>query len=227
MKGKSMKNVKTICAVTAMIFTATSSLICSAETIEPRYPMHGNRCGEVRISNETGRNAHIKITQNGVDGSFVYYDEEISDGSFELVLEGNDQVDYTVTIGAPKYIGSKKYKEFSESFTVHDTDEMDSDVLYVHSYSVQKNDTDEVSASNEKIETDSTIETDTLILFPISDKLLGDANNDGNVNVRDCAFIANAIAQKKSLPDNADHSEDGNVNVRDAASLARLLAERR
>ena len=58
--------------------------------------------------------------------------------------------------------------------------------------------------------------------------LLGDANQDGIVNVRDCAKIANAVAFKTvdQLPcfECADYNEDGTVNVRDAAQLANAIA---
>lgn len=58
--------------------------------------------------------------------------------------------------------------------------------------------------------------------------LLGDANDDGNANVRDCACIANALAkgEAESLPDNADYNQDTMKNVRDAASLSKDLAEK-
>lgn len=56
--------------------------------------------------------------------------------------------------------------------------------------------------------------------------LIGDANGDGNVNVRDCAFIAKALAKSEedTLPENADYNDDGKINVRDAAALAKALA---
>jgi hypothetical protein len=55
---------------------------------------------------------------------------------------------------------------------------------------------------------------------------VGDANNDGAVNVRDCALIASSIASGKadSLPDTADYNKDGKKNIRDAASLSNDLA---
>ncbi len=54
----------------------------------------------------------------------------------------------------------------------------------------------------------------------------GDANNDGKINVRDCAFIASKLAQGKAteLTLAADINSDGKVNVRDAAALASSLA---
>lgn len=58
--------------------------------------------------------------------------------------------------------------------------------------------------------------------------LLGDANGDSIVNVRDCAKIANALAFKTvdELPCKgcADYNEDGDVTVRDAAQLANAIA---
>jgi len=47
------------------------------------------------------------------------------------------------------------------------------------------------------------------------------------VNVRDCAFIAKALAKGEgdTLPSNADYSGDGKINVRDAAAIASALAK--
>ncbi len=55
---------------------------------------------------------------------------------------------------------------------------------------------------------------------------MGDANEDGKVNVRDAAYIAKvlAIRQEYILPIYADFNEDGDMNVRDAAALARALS---
>ncbi|MGN0614591.1 MAG: dockerin type I domain-containing protein [Porcipelethomonas sp.] len=55
----------------------------------------------------------------------------------------------------------------------------------------------------------------------------GDANRDGSVNVRDCAYIARTLAegQGSSLPPEADYNGDGSINVRDAANLAADIAK--
>ncbi len=55
----------------------------------------------------------------------------------------------------------------------------------------------------------------------------GDANSDGAVNVRDCAFIASKLSQGlyDQLPFYTDYNEDDEVNVRDAAAIANWLAE--
>ena len=57
----------------------------------------------------------------------------------------------------------------------------------------------------------------------------GDANEDGNINVRDAAFIASKLAQGRTdeLTESADYNEDGKINVRDAAAIASMLASGR
>lgn len=56
--------------------------------------------------------------------------------------------------------------------------------------------------------------------------ILGDANSDGKLNVRDCAFIASKLAQGKAkeLPKQSDYNLDDKINVRDAAAIAKKLA---
>ena len=58
--------------------------------------------------------------------------------------------------------------------------------------------------------------------------LLGDANDDGKVNVRDAAYIAKvlSIGQSYVLPFYADFNQDENINVRDAAAIARALSRK-
>ncbi len=55
----------------------------------------------------------------------------------------------------------------------------------------------------------------------------GDANGDGEVNVRDASTIARFLAEKRAgeLPLSADFNGDGEVNVRDAAAIAKALAK--
>ncbi len=62
-----------------------------------------------------------------------------------------------------------------------------------------------------------------------SDSVIGDANDDGKVNVRDAAYIAKMLAtgQGSKLPASADFNGDGKVNVRDAAAIAKYLAQKK
>ena len=59
------------------------------------------------------------------------------------------------------------------------------------------------------------------------EKLKGDANYDGILNVRDAACIAQKLAQHREsdLPDWSDYNEDGTINVRDAAAIAAYLVK--
>jgi hypothetical protein len=56
--------------------------------------------------------------------------------------------------------------------------------------------------------------------------VLGDANEDGVLNIRDAAFIANKLAGIKAFTfsENTDYNMDGTTNIRDAAAIARHLA---
>ncbi|MGN0613416.1 MAG: dockerin type I repeat-containing protein [Porcipelethomonas sp.] len=63
------------------------------------------------------------------------------------------------------------------------------------------------------------------IFYDVS--MLGDANKDGEINVRDAALIAKSLSQGEaaSLPKWADYNRDGNINVRDCAAIAQDLAD--
>ena len=60
--------------------------------------------------------------------------------------------------------------------------------------------------------------------FDLNFKVLGDTSDDGQLNVRDAAYIAQNLAAKKANPVWADYSYDKDVNVRDAARIAQDLA---
>jgi len=63
-------------------------------------------------------------------------------------------------------------------------------------------------------------------IYSVTDILYGDANDDGLVNIRDCAYIAGMLSkgQGSALPKKADYTRDNNVNIRDAASIAKDLS---
>ena len=65
------------------------------------------------------------------------------------------------------------------------------------------------------------------MIFEGQEPILGDANGDGTLNIRDCAKIAQFAAQDKadSLLDTADYNQDGEKNVRDGAAIAKKLAK--
>ena len=73
---------------------------------------------------------------------------------------------------------------------------------------------------------DDPLTTTTSVSSPDTEEIMGDANGDGKLNVRDAAYIAGALAQGKgdTLPACADYNHDGKVNVRDAAAIAVFLS---
>jgi len=85
---------------------------------------------------------------------------------------------------------------------------------------VTKTETSSQSSTSQttEVSTTTTVETKTVIV--------GDANEDGKVNVRDAALIANMLAKgcADALPFTADFDMNKSVNVRDAAAIARVLA---
>ena len=176
---------------------------------------------------------HVTIEQNSPDGKYKYYDDVIKatakDKIYEFTIEGKDDVDYTVSISVPKYKGTSNYQTFTENIIVYDTDEItDQNVSgYKYTYLVEKNDLDDIISSKEKVNvknSDNIIESYTNISFPSSEYQLGDVNNDGTVNIRDAAALANGLVKGAHLPDHADFNGDGKVNVRDAAAIAKFLA---
>ena len=57
------------------------------------------------------------------------------------------------------------------------------------------------------------------------EKVLGDSNGDGKVNVRDAAKLSMLISRGAILPIWADYNGDGKVNVRDCAAIAKDCAQ--
>lgn len=58
--------------------------------------------------------------------------------------------------------------------------------------------------------------------------VLGDADNNNVLNIRDAALIARYLASgiADQLPSHADYNNDGVVNIRDAAAIAIAMAKR-
>ena len=231
-----MKMKKIISGLTALLTVSALSLTAAANVrIEPKYPMHGNKCGMVTVVPDVERDIHVVIVQNTIDGDYKYYDEIIpadaQDRVSEFALEGKDDVMYTITIGVPKYKGTQQYEEYTDKFGVPDTDEMtDSDIAgYNFTFNVGKNEAEEVASQiTRKGEADieKIVQTETALLFPVLEAIKGDVNNDGKVNVRDAAAIASGIVKGIELPPYGDFNDDGKVNIRDAAAIASSITKK-
>lgn len=202
-------------------------------TVDPKYPLNGNKCGTVVVESEIERDVHITIVQNSPDGKYSYYEEIIpesaDDKTYEFILEGKNDVDYTVTISVAKYKGASDLEEFIDVITVNDIDEIVSDDIagYTYTYTVNMNEEEAVESKITKEDvkdSNNFIVNETTVLFPVLEQMLGDANADGQLNIRDAAAIARALATSEELPECADFNCDSKVNVRDAAAIAAALA---
>jgi len=64
------------------------------------------------------------------------------------------------------------------------------------------------------------------VCFPVNTvaaAIVGDANNDGEVNIRDAAYIASNLSRGRSLSNEADFNGDGKVDIRDASAIVNSL----
>ncbi len=86
--------------------------------------------------------------------------------------------------------------------------------------------TTETTVTTTLTEPKTTTTVTTTVTGEESAPLCGDANDDGDITVRDCAYIARFLAENKKdeLPAWADYNGDGEISVRDAAGLSRAIA---
>jgi len=89
------------------------------------------------------------------------------------------------------------------------------------------------AVSNTTAEQTTTTETTSIITTATTTttepiKIKGDANGNNKLDVRDCAFIASALANGTAddLTEISDFNSDGKINVRDAAAIANHLASK-
>ena len=122
-------------------------------------------------------------------------------------------------------------QNLSEQFYVYDTEEITAEEIsgYQYSYNVLAGEELKIEKVIDNVKDENNVINNKYdMFFTISDALVGDANLDGKVDVRDCAYIAKMLAQRdtEKLPKNADFNGDGKVDVRDEAAIARLLAKK-
>ena len=215
-----------------------STFAVNAKTAElnENITLHGNMCGTVTVTSEIDRDVHIKIDCETPDApAYHYYDCVIpadeQDKVLDFKLEGDNEAVYKITVGVPKYKGSDYLQNLSEQFYVYDTEEITAEEIsgYQYSYNVLAGEELKIEKVIDNVKDENNVINNKYdMFFTISDALVGDANLDGKVDVRDCAYIARMLAagQGNELPDNVDFNDDGEKNVRDAAAIARYLANR-
>ena len=155
----------------------------------------------------------------------VFKDRDI-DGFNELpIAHGYDIIyDFEGGIG-PNAVTQKNLKKLYESFKK----DGDVTVLFVPEYPFDA-ETFALNVTKEeqkmKMSLVDDIDINKVYLKRLSSPDIGDANKDGKTNVRDCACIANALAngEAENLPEKADYNQDTRKNVRDAAAISSDLA---
>lgn len=227
-----------VCA--GMVLSTAMSAAAETVTVEPDYPIHGNKCGTVIITPELDREVYVKITQLTPDGDYVYYNtvlpaggEAVGETDYSFIVEGKDDSSYTITLGVPKYKGSKDTQEITYDFTVSDTDFIVDEEIngYVYMFSVLRNDDleqPEITAENEAVMDENGIVTTAVTFtFPASDIIPGDVNFDEDINLYDVIEITKYMMDPSYFGDDqiaaADYNADGKVNLYDAIDIAKMI----
>lgn len=228
---------------TSIIFGTAASVYAETINVEPVYPIHGNKCGALYIDPELDRDVYVKITQFTEDGDYVYYDTKLpSPGEnnsgavdYSFVLEGKDDVSYTVSIGVPKYKLSKNHEIFTYEFKISDTDNIVDENVKGYSYIFEVVGSEDLKTpavmgtSSFKKNDDNIYEKSISVAFPVSDYILGDVNFDDRIDLYDAIEIAHYLADKKYFVSEqlkaADINKDNKVDLYDAIEIAKTLVK--
>lgn len=239
--NKTFSRIISAALSTGIIFSTAASVYAETMIVEPDYPIHGNKCGMLYIDPELDRDVYVKITQYTEDGDYVYYDTKISSPGeensgavdYSFILEGKDDVSYTVSIGVPKYKLSKKQEIFTYDFTIKNTDDIIDETVKRYDYIFEIVGTEDlktpavVSTSSFTKNDEDIYEKSISVAFPISDYMPGDANFDGNVDLYDAIEIAKYLVDNNYFNSEqykaADINMDTKVDLYDAIEIAKTL----
>ena len=251
-KGEKM-NIKIksfLCCAAFSVSLAMGTVSAGAEEIkvESGYKMYDNICGKVSIIPNPESDTYVqiyKITQETPDSGDLVYDHVIKadsvkeDDSYVYMIECNTFNDetaeyeslYMLRIGVPKYKNSSELMYYSQSLYVDNTDYFSvptelSDV-YIYNINLTQDSLSTPSREIASISSDNRVKTYNLT-FMSRDFVAGDANQDGELNIRDAAYIAKMLAaqQGDQIPASGDYNGDGKVDIRDAAAIAKFLSKR-
>lgn len=229
---------KILSSVSVSVAVLVTGITASAfdTSVKPVAPQPDDICGYVRIIPSMERDTYVSIykytpefPEEGypVYDSVIEYDSFHSTESFVFNLEYNNysfeneayEGNYLIKIGVPVHGRSKEEPVYyTQSFLIEDTAYTGSTYEHTYRINLTEEELSEPTAVTEGNVTDLT--------FTAIDYILGDANNDGALNVRDASFIAMKLANqlKDELPAHADYNSDGDINVRDASAIASYLA---
>lgn len=241
--NKFMTKVISAAISTVMVMGTAMSVSAEKITVEPDYPIHGNKCGELVLSPEINRDIYVKITQYSPDGDYVYYNSVIpavgaasGDNDYSFILEGKDDVSYDVSIGVHKYNISSEPLLYTYEFTVKDTDNITNETVsgYLYSFKITgsedfKEPTVLESTSAEKNE-QNVIALSKTVSFPVSEGIPGDVNFDSSVDLHDAIEIAKYLLDNSRFTAEqlkaGDFNGNGKVDLHDAVGIAKSLLKK-
>ena len=176
--------------------------------------------GNIDVQSESG-SYDVTMVSNETDKDSDMFAIEVSGSS-----ERSDSVDMSLCLTKGGFVLEGDDLDLSKALVKMSNGNSDEDIT--KEFSV---DTSSVliSGTKDKVTVSKDSDGDGNFDTEVTDQneaVIGDANGDGKLNVRDAAYIAKMLAQGKSkdLPTNSDFNGDGKVNVRDAAAIAKHLA---
>ena len=235
--------------LTAATLTVSNVAHAAVNELEVRSKVtqYDDLCGSVNITitkhtPETSEEGYV-VYSNTVKASDVY-----DDFKSVMKLEGNNynieaqEYDgyYNVSVGVHKHIGSDDPEDILYQdiyLIVTDKDVSGYDTVCNINVSLSDKDMDEPKLTDLSEEND--LRYDIVCPHielpaepepePEPEIILGDANGDGAVNIRDAAFMASMLAAGNGdkLPKSADFNQDDAINIRDAAALASSLSKKK
>lgn len=157
----------------------------------------------------------FKIPENAVPGSqYEVYFSNV--GIMNIISGGESQsvVDKANISGTKISVNKPKTTTTSNS---------DNQTTTTHTEVTGASDQSTTPSTSSQITTSTTASTTT------SKVLIGDADLNGVVDIRDAAFIAKKVAQrrKNEIPECADFNGDRYCDIRDAAAIAMAIAKRK
>ena len=189
---------------------------------------------EVKIQCAPGQTLHLPI--------YISADNDFESAQFKLIY-GRDEkgVPDKTNLSVKKVVSANK----DVAVTWHDFKGEGYGNILMYRIGTQNVKDGVIATAEVDIDPDSAVKSHELRLSPVlfatvnggerktndasmvitCDRVLGDSNDDGTVNVRDAAKLCVLLSRGAILPIWADYNGDGTVNVRDCAAIAKDCAK--
>lgn len=235
---KLISKIAALAACTGILLSSQTAAYAETISVDPDYPIHGNKCGIIYVDPSVDRDVYVTITQYTPDGDYVYYNTIIpaagnaaGENDYSFLIEGKDDVSYDIVIGVPKFKSSKDPQIYTYKFSIRDTDDIVDEIIngYSFYFSVMGSkelDTPALLSSTPMAKNEDNIMLATLeIGFPLADYIRGDVNFNNKIDLQDIIEVAKQIMHNDYLSGDkllaADFDENGTVNLNDVIGLSK------